>query len=206
VEAYPALRNRQDRFLSLDALLLPGPWPRLFLDSDILVCGDLSGMMIHSVQIVACPDATMLRGRERHDATFAEIEPNEDDPPKPSFNAGVILIQGDVADSTVASELLELLSPQRWQAVASDHTDQAVWNQLFRDHVGLIEPAYNFMVGHAGLYREAQLQDIRLLHFNGGAKPWLPDRFGAAIAQGGLVAEAFEMWRLACKAMLQGAP
>jgi hypothetical protein len=206
VQAFPRIADRQDRFLSLEALLLDGPWPRLFLDSDVLVCGDLFGMTEHFAPVIACPDATMLRGRHRHEASFVEIDHIGGSHVKSSFNSGLILIQEGVRDTALNLELLDLLSPQRWQAVASDHTDQVVWNQLFRGRVELIEPAYNFMLGHAALYGDTLLKDLRLLHFNGPAKPWLPYHSNAASNQSGIVAEAFEAWRLAYKAMLRQAP
>jgi hypothetical protein len=193
-DSFPNLADRRDRFLSLETLLFPGVWPRLFIDSDVVVCGDLSPIMGDPAPLVACPDATMLRGLERDRATFAEVARGDD--ARPSFNAGMMLVREP------AGTVLALLEPEAWRAVASDHTDQAVWNRLFRDRVSLADPAYNFMVGHAGLYGEATPSQPKLLHFNGQAKPWLPDRHAAALARGGIVGASFEAWRKACQAML----
>jgi hypothetical protein len=198
VAAFPNLADRKDRFLSLETLLLPGAWPRLFIDSDVAVCGDLSPIMGDPSPMIACPDATMLRGRERDAATFAEVE--RSGVAKPSFNAGMMLVREP------GNDMLSLLDPENWRAIASDHTDQAVWNLLFRDRVCLADPTYNFMVGHAGLYREAMPAKPKLLHFNGQAKPWLPDRHAAALAKGGIVGASFEAWRKACQAMLAAVP
>jgi hypothetical protein len=197
VAAFANLAGRRDRFLSLETLLLPGAWPRLFIDSDVVVCGDLSPIMGNPSPLVACPDATMLRGRERDAETFAEVE--RGGTAKPSFNAGMMLVREP------GSDMFSLLDPETWRAIASDHTDQAVWNRLYRDRVVLADPAYNFMVGHAGLYGEATPASLKLLHFNGRAKPWLPDRHATALAHGGIVAAAFETWRTACQSMLADA-
>lgn len=196
IEAFPKLADRRDRFLSLETLLLPGAWPRLFIDSDVVVCGDLSPVLGTPGALVACPDATMLRGRERDTATFAEVERGE--AARPSFNAGMMLVRKAGADP------LGLLDPAAWAAIASDHTDQAVWNLLYRDHVSLVGPEFNFMVGHAGLYGDVPAS-VRLYHFNGRAKPWLADRQAQAAAQGGITGTAFAAWREACKAMLAAA-
>jgi lipopolysaccharide biosynthesis glycosyltransferase len=201
VEHFPHLEDRRDRFLSLETLLLPDARPTLFLDSDILVRGDLSDLATIDAALVACPDASILRGRSRDPLTMEELQdPGEGN----SFNAGMLMLGDDALNTQRLERMFEYLQPESWQAIRSDHTDQAVWNRLFPGEVQLASPDYNFMVGHTELQdvAEAEWNGLRILHFNGPAKPWLPDRHQAAVAQGGLRAWAFEQWRMACSNML----
>lgn len=195
VAAFPHLADRRDRFLSLETLLLPGDWPRLFIDSDTVVCGDLSALLAVPGPLVACPDATMLRGLRRDPVDFAEVPRGA--AIAPSFNAGMMLVR------TAAGSPLELLDPQVWHTVVSDHTDQVVWNRLFGAAARLTDPAANFMVGHAALYPEVP-PEVLVYHFNGRAKPWLALAQAEAASRGGVSAQAFAAWRRACQTMLAG--
>jgi lipopolysaccharide biosynthesis glycosyltransferase len=190
-------------------LLIASDGPCLFIDSDVLVCGDLAPLGDIAAPLVACPDATMLRGLERDAETLAEVEPAIGKAPLPSFNAGLMLLSQAADNAELVAEMFALLSPERWSRVASQHTDQAVWNQLFRSRLALAPPAYNFLIGHSRLYGSERTPDpdaVRMFHFNGPDKPWLPDRFAIVSEQSGIAAEAFERWRKACHAMLTDKP
>lgn len=207
VAAHPHLAGRKDRFLSLEALLMAVDAPGLFIDSDVVVCGDLGGLGDLAAPLVACPDATMLRGLERDVQTLAEVEPVNGQPALASFNAGLMLIDRTAADDPAIERMFALLTPESWCNVASQHTDQAVWNQLLRDRVALAPVEFNFLVGHSRLYRDERMPDpdaIRMFHFNGADKPWLPDRFADVVARGGIRSDAFQRWRAVCRDMLAG--
>lgn len=202
VTAFPHLENRRDRFLSLDMLLDTNTMPSLFLDSDMVVRGDLSPLAEIDTVLVACPDATVLRGLRRDLQTMEEKKEGGGR----TFNAGMLLLR--MSSPGLAKMMFERLSPESWAAIRSDHTDQAVWNLLFAESVQLADRGYNFMVGHAALQplAERQWHSLRVLHFNGQAKPWLPERQKAVEGAGGLVGWAFGEWREAARAMLADAP
>lgn len=198
--AVPKLAGRRDRFLSLEVMLLDGGGPLLFLDSDLVVCGSLESAVAGDALLAACADAAMLRGNVRDALTLAERAATGDD--LPSFNAGVMWFADTASLRADRDRLLELLGPDEWHAIASEHTDQAVWNRLYRDRVRLLDPRFNMMVGHAGLYGPELFEpdgDIRVLHFNGAAKPWLPGRHGSLSPR---QEWAMERWRLAARAMM----
>lgn len=200
VSAFPHLERRRDRFLSLDMLFSPDG-PSLFLDSDMLIRGDLSPLAQVNAALIACPDATMLRGRRRDLATMEEV-----DGQGITFNAGMMLV--GCATDALTRQALQCLTPQSWAAIRSDHTDQAVWNMLYANQVHLADRTYNFMVGHGNLQPldESEWNALHVLHFNGQVKPWLPDAQRAAEAEGGVAAWAFGKWRAAARAMLADAP
>jgi hypothetical protein len=203
VAAFPHLQDRRDRFLSLETLLMEPSETTLFLDSDIVVVGSIADLAIESEKLRVCPDATLLRGQLRHRVTMEEVDHSDADS-MASFNAGMILIGENAIDAGLHDRLFACLDPQCWSAVKSDHTDQLVWNRLFHDRAVLADPCYNFMLGHAGLYSDGDRApaNMRVLHFNGPAKPWLPQHQQAVAQKVGLTSWAFEQWRLACSAML----
>ncbi|WP_260582037.1 glycosyltransferase [Sphingopyxis sp. PET50] len=192
VAAHPHLASRCDRFLSLETLLLDAPGPILFADSDLLFRGDLSPLLAIDAPLVAAPDAAMLRGNARDTDTLAEVAAGAE--ARASFNAGLLLHRPDPA---VAEALWPLLDPAGWARIASQHTDQAVWNLLLRDRVHLVGITYNLMIGHraASFAREpVALEEAHVLHFNGAAKPWRPDRHADAIARDPAYADALSLW------------
>lgn len=203
VSAFPHLQDRRDRFLSLETLLMPTSETILFLDSDIVVVGSVADLAVDGAKLRVCPDATLLRGQLRHRVTMEEVDHSDADS-MASFNAGMILINPTAIDADLNGRLFRCLDPQGWSAVKSDHTDQIVWNRLFHHRAMLADPCYNFLLGHAGLYAEVERvpANMRVLHFNGPAKPWLPHYQQAATHSGGMTSWAFEQWRLACSAML----
>jgi Glycosyl transferase family 8 len=201
VAAFPHLANRSDRFLSLEMLAHSDQSTRLFLDSDTLICGDVGSLSELPGSLIACPDASMLRGLERDAETLAEAEPVPGAPVRCSFNAGVILLDGQVCTDMTVAEMLARLDPESWKRIASDHTDQAIWNGMFRETVSLADWRFNFMVGHEHLYGKVlDREDIRLLHFNGPMKPWLPESH--RFPRNEMAAWANGRWRVACQQML----
>ncbi|WP_077148268.1 glycosyltransferase [Sphingopyxis sp. KK2] len=193
--AHPHLANRRDRFLSLETLLLDAPGTLLFADSDLLFRGDLAPLLAIDAPLVAAPDAAMLRGNVRDADTLAEVAATGD--PQASFNAGLLLYAPDPAR---ADAMWPLLDPENWSKIASQHTDQAVWNLLLRDRVHLVGTTWNLMIGHraASFAREpVALAEAHVLHFNGAAKPWRPDRHAAAIARDPEFPAAVRLWAAA---------
>lgn len=205
--AHPHLAARRDRFLSLETLLLPATGRLLFADSDLLFRGDIAPLLDSDAALVACPDAAMLRGNVRDAATLAEVAAGETAPA--SFNAGLLVYDPVAAGPGVAAALWPLLDPAGWARIASQHTDQAVWNLLLRDRVHLAGTAFNLMIGHRAAsfaHEPVPLADARVLHFNGGAKPWRPDRHADAIARDPEYAAAVRLWAAARADWLRARP
>jgi len=205
--AHPHLAARRDRFLSLETLLLPATGKLLFADSDLLFRGDIAPLLDSDAALVACPDAAMLRGNVRDAATLAEVAAGETAPA--SFNAGLLVYDPVAAGPGVAAALWPLLDPAGWARIASQHTDQAVWNLLLRDRVHLAGTAFNLMIGHRAAsfaHEPVPLADARVLHFNGGAKPWRPDRHADAIARDPEYAAAVGLWAAARADWLRARP
>lgn len=195
IAAHPHLASRRDRFLSLETLLLDAPGKLIFADSDLLFRGDLAPLLAIDAPLVAAPDAAMLRGNARDADTLAEVAATGE--ARASFNAGLLLYAPDPAR---ADAMWPLLDPDNWTRIASQHTDQAVWNLLLRDRVHLVGTTWNLMIGHRATsfaHDPVALAEAQVLHFNGAAKPWRPDRHAAAIARDPGYADAVRLWATA---------
>jgi hypothetical protein len=205
VAAHPHLAARRDRFLSLETLLLPPGGKALFCDSDMLFRGDIAPLLAIDAPLVAAPDAAMLRGNVRAPGTLAEVAP-ADGTRAASFNAGLLVHDPAAAGAATADALWPLLDPEAWSRIASQHTDQAVWNLLLRDRVHLVGTEFNLMMTHrrtSFAHEPVAVDAARVLHFNGPAKPWRPDRHADAIARDPAYAEAFDLWIAARAAWLR---
>lgn len=205
VAARPDLATRRDRFLSLESFALTGYDKVLFCDSDLLFQGDVAGLLEGETRLVACPDGAMLRGNRRDRMTLEEIAADDGDPLATSFNAGLMLIDAALRGPAIAEALRARLAPTAWQAVLSQHTDQAVLNLEFHECVTLVSTAYNLMIGHridSHASEPVRLSEAKVLHFNGPAKPWRMDRQLAGASRDAALIEALRYWYDAYLAML----
>ena len=194
VRDVPKLGGRARRFYSLDAFHPDRDGRVLFCDSDLLFRADIGAMIERSGRIVACGDRAQIVGTGRDPITLSEGAQNDG---FNSFNAGLMLIDASMRRGEVWEALLDQLCPNTWQELESEHTDQAIYNRLFGDQVVLADAAYNYLVGHADQLRDTNvspMNDAKVLHFNGPAKPWnFTVHLDAVAADAGYI-KAAEYW------------
>lgn len=197
VAAYPHLRSRAARFLSLQCFWLPDDeGDLLFCDSDLLFLRDIRDAVGTPGDLLACPDKAQTQGHGRDRVTMAEGDGSEGGGHR-SFNAGLMVMRAALLQQRPRHRISALLEPEEWSRIASDHTDQAVLNICFGRDVRLLPERYNLLVGHAGAIRGATdgaFSDAEVLHFNGPAKPWLLARHPGSTARDGLMIRAYEEW------------
>ncbi|MCR2833193.1 glycosyltransferase [Parerythrobacter lacustris] len=178
VAARPSLASRYRRFFSLDLFDGVSARPALFVDSDVLFCASVETVASLDAPIAASGDRAYLAGNRRDPETLAEGAGTANADAFRSFNAGFVRVSQELRQAAMRDRVIGELAPERWSTVASDHTDQAVLNRLFGAEVHILDPSYNLMLGHLGRLNEAAgggVQDARVLHFNGRAKPWQMD-------------------------------
>lgn len=196
VAAHPGIAGRRARLLSLDAFALTGYDRLLFCDSDILFTGTIAELFDRDEPLVACPDGPVLRGGARDAATFAEVaDDGGDGLLRNSFNAGMMVLGGDLLGQAQWEEVLARVVPESWEGVVTGHTDQLLLNRLFDGRAALVDPIYNMLLLHrdegAG---PLEIADARALHFNGPAKPWRHEAMLAAAASNRIMAEGLALW------------
>ena len=93
------------------------------------------------------------------------------------FNAGFLLVDGQVMGEAAYSELLAWVSPESLRDVKRQVGDQTLLNWYFAGRHTMISSTYNFLIPHAALIREREgldVADAKVLDFKGPVKPWMP--------------------------------
>eukprot|EP01013_Petalomonas_cantuscygni_P038084 TRINITY_DN69101_c0_g1_i1.p1 TRINITY_DN69101_c0_g1~~TRINITY_DN69101_c0_g1_i1.p1 ORF type:complete len:145 (-),score=5.92 TRINITY_DN69101_c0_g1_i1:9-392(-) len=94
--------------------------------------------------------------------------------------------------------ILSMITGDRWHADATGHTDQMLFNLLFAGMQKLVSPAYNFVLSHRKIIQESSgvlLQDAKVLHFTGPAKPWSLMEILCRVNDDAAIISAFQMWQ-----------
>lgn len=201
----PHLAGRIARFHSLSMFWLDVEGDVLFLDSDLVFTGDISSILEERGDLLAAPDRAMLQGNQRDPETLEEQEGCAGGNGFRSFNAGLMVLRSAIRCEATRVAIIDLLKPDHWDQLRSDHTDQAVLYKLFGNSVALLDQRFNRMILHSKSLRgvaDLALDDALVLHFNGPAKPWLPERhIGAAQADGTFI-KALRIWTEAHESLL----
>lgn len=198
VEGVPKLRGRARRFYSLEAFHPDREGDVLFCDGDLLFRSSIDEMLAIEGSLIACGDRAQVMGSGRDPHSLAELEGLAEEPIQQSgfatFNAGLMIIRQGLRTKENWTALLAQLDQDSWHDIASEHTDQAVYNRLFGDQVSLADGTHNHLVGHGRALREnagVSMSDAKVLHFNGPAKPWnFPSHLAAAQADAAYIRAA----------------
>lgn len=171
------LKNRHQRFWSLEAFKLNEYDNILFLDSDILCRSSLQHLFDSSCGISACPDMSFYEGLSRDKTSFekVDIQLNPGQNIHKTFNAGVFGVCFSNLPETVYTELLGLLKASSFSGVQSGHTDQYVLNIYFENNVNWLEVGNNYVLKNTKLI-EAKTgispKEASVWHYIRHPKPW----------------------------------
>ena len=151
-------------------LFLPELYPQynkvLYLDSDIIVVGDISELYntdMGTDLIAAAPDDIIQRNKVFQD--YAELVVGVNDY-RQYFNAGVLLMNLDELRKFKFQEKFLYLLEKFKYSVAQD---QDYLNRLCKGRVTLISNSWDVMPYVNG---EIEAKDIKLIHYNFAYKPW----------------------------------
>jgi lipopolysaccharide biosynthesis glycosyltransferase len=211
-QAIPRLKldSKVSRFYSLEALRLRDYHRLFFIDSDILIMGDLSDLLNKDTVdedncILCCGDYYHYLGVSRDKKNFLPLTEglgnrNKDQVLHSSFNSGFMVIGNHWLNEDHYRGLLDLLSPKIWQHIKAPQTDQVVLNLYFQEHCKILDCRYNFLVPFATSIREwnnIQLTDIKVLHFNGNPKPWDSGNLFKALTSTAALLPFIKLWHQA---------
>ena len=199
-DAHPALRDRAARFLSLDAFSIGGTGKLIFLDSDLLFLGDISEVVQRDEPFVACPDGAAVRGNARDSTTLAEVHVGTSGRLAQTFNAGLMVIGPSLRSAAEHQALLALTEPATWERLQTNHTDQAVLNLRYGSAVAMASVRYNLLLLHridSMRHEPIRIEEARVIHFNGPAKPWMARRLPQAVERDPALIRAIEHWHAA---------
>lgn len=175
----PAYQATQRRFYSLEAFNLINYDKLLFLDSDILCCGDVKPIVhLQEFPLVASPDHQYYLGKKKDRITFLPItkEESSDSTSLEVFNSGMMVINPAKLSDDTYKELLKLLNPVVYKNNQTFNTDQYLLNLYFEQNVEFTDYRYNYLL-HAkdaiNVKENPNLDEVVFIHFSNMKKPWL---------------------------------
>ncbi|MEL7686132.1 glycosyltransferase [Citromicrobium bathyomarinum] len=172
----PEFTSRRRRFLSVETMLSTGYDKVLFCDSDIIFQGSIDPALQSISPLVCCGDIAFLDKTGRDTVTFSKATHSAVPRLMKTFNAGLMVFNGDLCIESNRAALLSAINPKRWKDIATKHTDQILFNWQFNGLQEIVGPEFNYLLGHRDQIRRctgARAEEARVLHFNGPQKPWL---------------------------------
>ena len=177
-DAHPRLAHRLGEFHCLEAFRLRGYRKVLLYDADVLFRASVDELFRSPARLLCRGDEAHLRGQGRDADTFAPV-PRAAGALRRTFGSGFLGIDGRLlADGRHDEALLERVSPAAWADRATQHTDQLVLNRHFAGRQTLVDWRYDYVVPMAAEIRTRAgwpMEDAKVLHFAGPAKPWMAD-------------------------------
>jgi lipopolysaccharide biosynthesis glycosyltransferase len=166
----PRYGNKLHRFWSLEAFNLIEYEKVLFLDSDILVRGEICQLFDGDSAFSACPDRSANDNRGRDKITFQKTEKGPEAFNR-VFNSGVFLVNNLAMSPDAYQDLVRLLHPDVLAPVTTGHTDQFLLNQYFHGKTYWLKPGYNFLLKDKAA-SEASASAL-IWHYLRHPKPWI---------------------------------
>jgi lipopolysaccharide biosynthesis glycosyltransferase len=196
----PSLKRPQARFFSLDLFRLNHYQQLLFCDSDLLFLDSIEPLFQTQKPLIACGDGAYYWDKAIKKDTFTRVDPPQtldENILIETFNAGLMVFNQNLLSPTIYSQILQLLDPLHWQAVESEHTDQAVFNRYFAGQQQLVGPEYNYLMGHRQIIWQKSgigLDAAKVIHFNKRCKPWLANHTLQTTLQDPAYIKALRYW------------
>ena len=169
---YPA--KNLPRFWSLESMNLNHYKQILFLDSDLLVRGNVMELFNQKAMLSACGDRSIYQNQGRDGESFLLKEKRQlnDRDFEKVFNAGVFSL--NLSNEVVFQDAIELIEPNRIRKLKSGHTDQFILNHYFKNKVNWLPQKFNFILRNSKIKHreETQINSALIWHYTRHPKPW----------------------------------
>lgn len=173
VDGQPTLKQRHQRFWSLEVFHLTEYEQVLYLDSDILCQGNMNSLWTLPASFAACADAGLHEGLGRHPLTFETLHSDIPDiKPIESFNAGMFFFRPQLLADDSFSQLLKWLQPSVFTQVTTGHTDQYLLNRHFQGQVHWLNAGYNYLLRKSAFIEDHSPETALVWHYIRHPKPW----------------------------------
>lgn len=172
----PSLKNRSARFFSLELFFIDLSGTSIFIDSDIICCGEIPLDEI-TMDFQACYDARSLLGFFRDKETFEYLSDKQLLTSQPErfidklFNTGVMIFPEGYLNPKYQEYILKLINAKSFQAIKTGHTDTVVLNRLLLNQVKWLDQKWNT---YAFLWDRGliNIKNPIFVHYLGKEKPW----------------------------------
>ncbi|WP_028880899.1 glycosyltransferase family 8 protein [Terasakiella pusilla] len=193
-----SLIGKAARFFSLESFNLRGYEKVLFCDSDMLFVGTVEPLFKSERPLLCCGDGVYYQGKNRNKRSFSPCAPKvPSEEISNTFNAGFMLIDESLITRTIFQSLVDMTTHAYWEDETILHTDQRILNLFFAGQQTIIPAVYNYLLTHQNSINAADptvLENIKVFHFNGPAKPWLLERSMGAVNDNSLQLRAYIRW------------
>lgn len=197
-ESNPSFLGKSARFFSLEAFNLDRYEKVLFCDSDLLFLGSVKNLFDDNQPLLCCGDGPCYQGLNRNKYSFKPCAPKAPDQELANtFNAGLMLIDKSLITRSNYQSLVDMTTASHWTHSKITLTDQRIFNLFFAGQQKLVSPVYNYLLAHQNSIDAAHpdiIDDIKVFHFNGAAKPWQLMRSMSAIDDNVLQFQAAIRW------------
>jgi len=193
------------RFWSLEIMNLTQYQQLLFLDSDILVRGNLLELFNQKAMFSACGDRSNSHNYGRDAETFLQKEKKQltDCDFKKVFNAGVFCLNW--SEEYDFQNIIDLIHPTIIKKVRSGHTDQFVLNFYFKNKVNWLPQKFNFILRNSKIkhQEETQIKSALIWHYTRHPKPWKIIELLKKTVKGKLSLLNYREWHLSYQEILK---
>ena len=197
-ENIPHIRKKQLQFASLEILALEKYDKVIFCDSDTLFLESISPLLKSKAPLVCCGDGAFYRGNFRRAEDFSETSKSTNyQVLRNTFNSGFMLISSELLSSDNYGRMLTMVEPTRWQNDKTGHTDQMLFNLIFAGQQEIVSASFNYTLLHRNLIYSTTgiaLSDAKMLHFNGPAKPWIPNKILQESRKDAAIISTYRKW------------
>lgn len=193
------------RFWSLESLNLTQYQQLLFLDSDLLVRGNVMELFHQKSLLSACGDWSIYQNQGRDGESFLLKEKrllNDKDFEK-VFNAGVFSL--NLNSEVVFQDAIELIEPNRIRKLKSGHTDQFILNHYFKNKVDWLPQKFNFILKNSQNKQEEETQQMsaKIWHYTRHPKPWKLKELLKKSLKGKVSLQPYREWHLSYREVLK---
>ncbi|MEM1319714.1 MAG: glycosyltransferase [Bacteroidota bacterium] len=178
-EQHEQFAQRRAQFYSLQLLRLRGYDKLLFLDSDMVIVGDLRPVFEREEPFLACADGFYYKGWYRDAKTYEKVLPEEVQLGRElwldTFNSGFMMVNQSLLTDQAFEEAVGMINDDYFSSVSTNHSDQLIFNVYFRKKFTLLSSKYNYRFGVGQAIREKDgisFEEASVLHFTSKRKPW----------------------------------
>lgn len=190
------------RFFAMELFGVSGYDKLLYLDSDILVRGDVSELFLRPEPILCCGDGFHYRDKLRTGSDYLPHKlrfwQRREDYWSDNFNSGVMCFDRSVITQSNYLKLAEMIHPTYFNGCEKRYHDQKLLNIHFYGEVTLMSSKYNYRLGMAKYILakdDVRMENAAIIHFTARRKPWMSEMVDERLATELDFVRAFDWWQ-----------
>ncbi len=197
-DVFPDFSGKIARLYVIEIFKLSNYSKVFYCDSDILFKASVQLLFETDALFGAVADGATLHGLSRNRQTFKpEQRGHTLDALTDTFSSGFMLIDQAFCTLENYQHLVQMLVPETWQDVQTEHLDQLVLNLKFSGVQTLLAPATCYLLGHKEVlaeHHQCHLSAAQTIHYNRPIKPWELTKIVSGLTAEQTDLLAFQQW------------